>query len=136
VTSTPKRPVYNVIITTKGLQDRNIHIIDGTSVENKGKLILSQWPVVPCNTSATSAGSEEELGTVHRYPGTNLTADENSRKKLQELFEGCFVIALNGFHFPPNEIRIIREHTGEGRMKEEKFLKYGMLPSKTVHFQN
>ena len=40
VTSTPTRPVDNVI-TTKGLQDRNIHIIDGTTVENKGKLILT-----------------------------------------------------------------------------------------------
>ena len=27
-------------VTTKGLQDRNIHILDGTTVENKGKLIL------------------------------------------------------------------------------------------------
>ena len=33
------RPVDNVI-TSKGLQDRNIHILDGTTVENKGKLIL------------------------------------------------------------------------------------------------
>ena len=40
VTSTPTRPVDNVVITTKGLQDRNIHILDGTTVENKGKLIL------------------------------------------------------------------------------------------------
>ena len=32
--------VDNVVITTKGLQDRNIHILDGTTVENKGKLIL------------------------------------------------------------------------------------------------
>ena len=38
VTSTPARPVENVI-TTKGLQDRNIHILDGTTVENKGKTI-------------------------------------------------------------------------------------------------
>ena len=36
VTSTPTRPVENVVITTKGLQDRNIHILDGTTVENKG----------------------------------------------------------------------------------------------------
>ena len=39
VTSTPTRPVDNVM-TTKGLQDRNINILDGTTVENKGKLIL------------------------------------------------------------------------------------------------
>ena len=42
MTSTPTRPVDNVVITTKGLQDRNIHIIDGTTMENKGKLILTE----------------------------------------------------------------------------------------------
>ena len=36
--STPTRLVEN-FITTKGLQDRNIHILDGTTVENKGKTI-------------------------------------------------------------------------------------------------
>ena len=41
VTSTPTRPVDNVVITTKGPQDRNINILDGTTVENKGKLIPS-----------------------------------------------------------------------------------------------
>ena len=40
MTSTSTKPVDNVVITTKGLQDRNIHIFDGTPVENKGKLIL------------------------------------------------------------------------------------------------
>ena len=39
--STPTRPVENVI-TSKGLQYRNIHILDGTTVENKGKLILTE----------------------------------------------------------------------------------------------
>ena len=39
VTSTPTRPVDIVVITMKGLQDRNINILDGTTVENKGKLI-------------------------------------------------------------------------------------------------
>ena len=45
VTSTPTRPVDNVVITTKGLQDRNINILDGKTVENKGKLILSNQKV-------------------------------------------------------------------------------------------
>jgi hypothetical protein len=40
MTSTPTRPVDNVVIATKGLQDRNINILTGTTVENKGKLIL------------------------------------------------------------------------------------------------
>ena len=33
--------VENVVITTKGVQDRNIHMLDGTTVENKGILILT-----------------------------------------------------------------------------------------------
>ena len=32
----------DVVIATKGLQDRNINIIAGTTVENKGKLILTE----------------------------------------------------------------------------------------------
>ena len=40
VTSTPTRPVENVVITTKDLQDRNNLLLDGKTVENKGKLIL------------------------------------------------------------------------------------------------
>ena len=40
VTSTPTRPVENVVITTKGLQDRNNLLLDGRTMENKGKLIL------------------------------------------------------------------------------------------------
>ena len=41
MTSTPTRPVDNVVITRKDLQDRNINIIAGMTVENKGKLILT-----------------------------------------------------------------------------------------------
>ena len=33
--------VENVVLTTKGPQDRNIQISDGTTVENKGKTINS-----------------------------------------------------------------------------------------------
>ena len=42
VTSTPTRPLDSVVITTKGLQDRKITILAGTTVENKGKLILTE----------------------------------------------------------------------------------------------
>ena len=41
MTSTPTSPVDNVI-ATKGLQDRNINILAETTVENKGKLILTE----------------------------------------------------------------------------------------------
>ena len=41
MTSTPTRPVDNVVIAKKGLQDRNINILAGTTMENKGKLILA-----------------------------------------------------------------------------------------------
>ena len=42
MTSTPTRPVDNVVIATKGLQDRTTNIIAGTTVENKGGLILNK----------------------------------------------------------------------------------------------
>ena len=43
VTSTPTRPVDNVVITTRGLHDRNLNILDGIwYMENKGKLILTE----------------------------------------------------------------------------------------------
>ena len=42
MTSTPTRPVDNVVIETKGLQDRNINTQAGTTVENKGKLNLTE----------------------------------------------------------------------------------------------
>ena len=42
MTSTPTRPVDNVVIATKGLQDSNINMLAGTTVENKGKLILTE----------------------------------------------------------------------------------------------
>ena len=40
MTSTLTRPVVNVVIATKGLQDRSINILDGTTVENKGQLFV------------------------------------------------------------------------------------------------
>ena len=30
-------PLFNVVLTTKGLRDRNILLLDGTMVENKSK---------------------------------------------------------------------------------------------------
>ena len=41
MTSTPTRPVDDVVIAMKGLQDRNINIIAGMTVENKSKLIIN-----------------------------------------------------------------------------------------------
>ena len=42
VTSTPTRPVEDVVITTKGLQDRNNVLLHGRTVENRDKLILTE----------------------------------------------------------------------------------------------
>ena len=39
VTSTPTGPVDNVVLTTKYLQDKNTQLLDGTTLENKGKTI-------------------------------------------------------------------------------------------------
>ena len=38
--STLTRHVENVVITTKGLQDRNNLLLDGRTVENKGSLLI------------------------------------------------------------------------------------------------
>ena len=46
MTSTPTRPVDNVVIATKGLKDRNINILAGTTVESKGRLILNEANVI------------------------------------------------------------------------------------------
>ena len=48
MTSTPTGPVDNVVVATKGLQDRNINILSGTTVENKGGLILTKLRIVYC----------------------------------------------------------------------------------------
>ena len=37
VTSTNTRPVENVLLTTKGLQERIVQMLDVTTVENKDK---------------------------------------------------------------------------------------------------
>ena len=65
MTSRPTRPVDNVVIATKGLQDRNTNIIAGTTVENKGKLILNE-----INNSASilkSVNRKNELITWENY---------------------------------------------------------------------
>ena len=66
MTSTPTRPVDNVVITTKGLQDRNIHILDGRTVENKGKLILTKTEIRKIKEITTLATREKDafLGLV------------------------------------------------------------------------
>ena len=56
MTSTPTRPVDNVVITTKGLQDRNIDILAGTTVENKGKLILTKLMLGNIKNMGTNLG--------------------------------------------------------------------------------
>ena len=38
-TSTPTKPVENVVLTSKGLQERNVEMLDGTMVENEVKTI-------------------------------------------------------------------------------------------------
>ena len=42
LTSTPTRPVENVVTTTKGLQNTNNLLLDGRTVENKDKLIQTE----------------------------------------------------------------------------------------------
>ena len=44
--SLPIKPVENVVITKKGIQDRNNLLLDGRTVENKGKLILTKGKLI------------------------------------------------------------------------------------------
>ena len=46
VSSTHTRPVENVAITAKGLQDRKNLLLNGRTVENSGKLILSLFKFI------------------------------------------------------------------------------------------
>jgi hypothetical protein len=39
VERSPTRPVENVVLTKKGLQERNIQMLDATTVEKIGKII-------------------------------------------------------------------------------------------------
>ena len=39
VTSKPTSPVEKIVIKTKGLQERNIQMLDRATVDNKGKTI-------------------------------------------------------------------------------------------------
>ena len=64
ITSTPTRPVENVVITSKGLQDRNNLLLDGRTVENKGKLILSLSVLTFLMRSATSQLSRNPIALI------------------------------------------------------------------------
>ena len=72
MTSTPTRPVDNVVITTKGLQDRNINILAGTTVENKGKLIIND----PISLTESGLRNSSHLEFIYHYPQykNNITA--------------------------------------------------------------
>ena len=64
MTSTPTKPVDNVVIATKGLQDRNTNIIAGTTVENKGKLILTNYYSNILTMNIQNSGAQSRVVTV------------------------------------------------------------------------
>jgi hypothetical protein len=57
----PTRPVDNVVIATKGIQDRNINTQAGMTVENKGKLILTRLVSSKLSFSITLNGFELQV---------------------------------------------------------------------------
>ena len=71
------RPVVNVVIATKGLQDRNINIIAGTTVENKGKLILT-W-----NESTGSSQRENKSKHTGVTSGITSVVRQSPRSKIR-----------------------------------------------------
>ena len=73
MTSTPTRPVDNIVITTKGLQDRNINVLDGTTVENKGKLILPRYST----TAHSSLKLDNPQSRDHKEKSVGLVSRRN-----------------------------------------------------------
>ena len=84
MTSTPTRPVDNVI-TKKGLQDRNIHIFDGTTVENKGKLILKD---IYEPNSEEQRRQEEILYSSIKNDSTRRGMETEIKKKCRKQIQG------------------------------------------------
>ena len=66
MTSTPTRPVDNVVIATKGLQDRNINIVAGTTVENKGKLIILLLLLLFVNLINVTISNSRKINNIHQ----------------------------------------------------------------------
>ena len=75
MTSTPTRPVDNVVIATKGLQDRNINILAGTTVENKGKK--------HCHSLKRKARK------LRKHPNTNFLSVEKKYEGMMEIIFTC-----------------------------------------------
>ena len=99
MTSTPTKPVDKVVIATKGLQDRNINIIAGTTVENKGKLILTvyyclqefykTYYVITLNTNLDFLGSFFVIHFENVLNGLGHKQDPSSLLRIIiELFVG------------------------------------------------
>ena len=55
-------------MTKEGLQYRNIHILDGTKVENKGKLILTEiFPSVQKHIESNDIQNLDNCNSTSKY---------------------------------------------------------------------
>ena len=82
VSSTPTRLVENVVITTKGLHDRNVHILDGTTVENKVKLILIDFLLIICGESLINEPKYNSSHRITYQPQLDLKLPDGFDKML------------------------------------------------------
>ena len=73
------KPVDNVVIATKGLQDRTTNITAGTTVENKGKLILTKVRI----TQKIGKEREKSYRKMKRSPDKRYT---QTHRNLFEIF--------------------------------------------------
>ena len=80
VTSTPTRDVDNVVIATKGLQDRNIHLLDGTTVNCPSQETEETTTPIRLveNVVLTTKGLQERNTTVGWDDGGKICKKINS----------------------------------------------------------
>ena len=89
------RPVDNVVIITKGLQNRNINILDGTTVENKGKLILTKASSASKILTGERVLQERDLYESPGIDGINLTRNLIGSAQHREYWRVLMNSALN-----------------------------------------
>ena len=69
--------VENIVITTKGLQDRNNLLLDGRTVENKGKIILT---IVMVHFNSILFHKSGPANKQHTYLSINQSINQKERR--------------------------------------------------------
>jgi hypothetical protein len=82
-TEETSRPVQNVVLTTKGLQERNTQVLDGTIVKNC-KLILFEIKIMQITGPKKGMGSEGgfTMRNISLYRSPNIPKIRTSIKDM------------------------------------------------------